>query len=215
MIARGQIFLAVLGAEASQLHPEVLAQMWAIDASDAEAHGLFTTAGSRFGLLSMLVRPFLGPGIFLTRFGRDVPFVLTDRPLRSADGFEMRDSARELVFPGSTQSLLDRMIETSDPGVVRTLLGAHQRVEVMMQCSVTDYGALRMRSGRVVLLVGGLRIPLTGIFGVDVTLEDGWDDDRRRRTISMRAHNPLLGTVLEYRGWYRYADRRGGAPQYV
>jgi hypothetical protein len=127
----------------------------------------------------------------------------------------MRDSARELVFPGSTQSLVDRMIETSEPGVVRTLLGVRQRVEVMMRCSVTDYGALRMRSGRVALLIGRVRIPLSGIFGVDVTLEDGWDDDRRRRTISMRAHNPLFGTVLEYRGWYRYADRRGGAPQYV
>jgi hypothetical protein len=215
MIARGQIFLTVLGAEASQLHPEVLAQMRAVDASDAEAHGLFTTAGSRFGMLSMLVRPFVGPAILLTRFGRDVPFVLTDRPLRGVDGIEMRDSARELVFPGSTQSLVDRMIETSEPGVVRTLLGVRQRVEVMMRCSVTDYGALRMRSGRVALLIGRVRIPLSGIFGVDVTLEDGWDDDRRRRTISMRAHNPLFGTVLEYRGWYRYADRRGGAPQYV
>lgn len=215
MIARGQIFLTALGAEAARLHPEILAQMRAVDVADAEAHGVFTTAGSRFGILSLLALPLVGPAVLLTRFGRDVPFVLTDRPLRTPGGIDMRDSARELVFPGSTQSLVDRMIATSDPGVLRTLLGVRQRVEVMVSCSVTDYGALRMRSGRAALLIGRVRIPLTGIFGVDVTLEDGWDDDRRRRTISMRAHNPLFGTVLEYRGWYRYADRRGGAGQYV
>ncbi len=211
MTARGEAFLRALGADAERLHPQILAQMRAAAPEDDRAEGVFEVAGSRFGRLSALGRPFVGPRMLVTRFGRDVPFTLTVSCGVTASGHASLESIREFRFPGSTQYIADRLTTTSRPGIVHNVLGARGRVEMLEHCSVTDDGALRMRTRRVALRVAGRRIPLGGIFGVDVDLEDGWDESRSRRTIRMRATNPVLGTVLEYRGWYRYLDQEDGA----
>lgn len=207
MTARGEVFLQALGADAERLHPELLAQMRAVAPDEDHAEGVFEVAGSRFGRLSALGRPVVGPRMLVTRFGRDVPFTLTVRCGVTAAGRAALDTTREFRFPRSTQYITDRLTTTARPGIVHNVLGARGRVEMLEHCSVTDDGALRMRTRRVALRLAGRRIPLGGAFGVDVDLEDGWDESRGRRTIRMRATNPLFGTVLEYRGWYRYLDR--------
>lgn len=211
MTARGEVFLRALGADADRLHPQILAQMSTVAPDEDRAEGVFEVAGSRFGRLSVFGRPFVGPRMLVTRFGRDVPFLLTVRCGVTASGQATLDTTREFRFPGSTQYISDRLTTTPRTGIVHNVLGARGRVEMLEHCSVTDDGALRMRTRRVALRFAGRRIPLAGIFGVDVDLEDGWDEDHRRRTIRMRATNPLFGTVLEYRGWYRYLDQEDGA----
>ncbi|MHC9043810.1 DUF4166 domain-containing protein [Microbacterium saperdae] len=210
MTARGEVFLQALGAEAERLHPQLLAQMRAVAPARDRAEGVFEVAGSRFGRLSALGRPVVGPRMLVTRFGREVPFTLTLRCGVTASGRATLDTTREFRFRGSTQYITDRLTTTVRPGIVHNELGARGRVEMLEHCSVTDDGALRMRTRRVALRLAGRRIPLGGVFGVDVDLEDGWDESRGRRTIRMRATNPLFGTVLEYRGWYRYVDREDG-----
>lgn len=211
MTARGEAFLRALGADAERLHPQLLAQMRAVAPDEDRAEGVFEVAGSRFGRLSALGRPVVGPRMLVTRFGRDVPFTLIVSSGVTASGQASLDSIREFRFPGSTQYITDRVTTTVRPGIVHNVLGARGRVEMLEHCSVTDEGALRMRTRRVALRLAGRRIPLAGIFGVAVDLEDGWDESHGRRTIRMRATNPLFGTILEYRGWYRYLDQEDGA----
>lgn len=212
MIARGAVFLEALGPEAERLHPEILAQMRASATLD-RAEGVFTVAGSRFGRLGVLALPLVGPRMLVTRFGRDVPFSLHSRAGRSSSGRAVLDTTREFHFPGATQFISDRLTVSVVPGLVRNLLGARGRVELIEECSVTADGALRMRTRRIALRLWGRRFALRGILGISVDLEDGWDEARGRRTIEMRARNPLVGTVLEYRGWYRHLDDDGPTPR--
>ena len=203
MIVSGEVFLAALGADAERLHPEILAQMRAPVTSD-RAEGVFAVAGSRFGRLGALALPVVGPRMLVTRFGRDVPFSLRTHAGRTPEGRATLDTTREFRFPGRTQFISDRLTESVIPGLVRNLLGARGRVELIEECSVTAEGSLRMRTRRIALRFRGRRFALRGILGISVDLEDGWDEVHQRRTIEMRATNPLVGTVLEYRGWYRY-----------
>ena len=50
------------------------------------------------------------------------------------------------------------------------------------------------------LRLAGLRIPLPRVLSVRVEVTDGFDTATGRQTVAARAANPLLGTVLEYRG---------------
>ncbi|MBT2486803.1 MULTISPECIES: DUF4166 domain-containing protein [unclassified Microbacterium] len=204
--ARGQVFLAALGADAERLHPEILAQLRAPGGIE-RAEGVFTVAGSRFGRWGALAVPVVGPQMLVTRFGRDVPFGIRTATGRTPDGRATLDTIREFRFPGKTQYIADRLTESAIPGMVRNILGTRGRVELIEECSVSDRGGLRMRTRRVALRLWGRRFALRGILGVSVDLEDGWDEESGRRTIEMRATNPVFGTVLEYRGWYRYIGR--------
>ncbi len=204
-LRRGQVFLDALGAEAERLHPEILAQYRA-PAPAGHAEGVFAVAGSRFGRWAALARPIVGPGLLVPTSGRDVPFVLRTITGRAETGRATLDSTREFLFPGRTARIVDRLTVSVRPGLVRNLLGARGRVELIEECSVTAEGFLRMRTVRVALRLCGRRFALPGPLGVRVDLVDGWDAEHRRRTIDMRAVNPVLGTVLEYRGWYRESE---------
>ncbi|WP_417507234.1 DUF4166 domain-containing protein [Microbacterium sp.] len=213
MTARGAVFLAALGDDAERLHPEILAQM-RVEAESDSAAGVFSVAGSRFGRLTALGDPVVGPGLLVTRFARDVPFRIDTVAGRSRSGRATLAARREFRFPGAIQHISDRLTVTERPGILHNVLGVRGRVEMLEECSVTSEGSLRMRSRAVALRVGRHRITLRGILRLDVDLVDGWDDAEQRRTIAMRATNPVLGTVLEYRGWYRHAehtDRDAGA----
>lgn len=208
MTARGGAFLEALGEESARLHPEIFAQM-SVDAEHDSAEGVFAVAGSRFGRLTGLAWPVVGPGLLVTRLARDVPFRIDTVSGRSMAGRATLDTVREFRFPGAPQHVTDRLFATGSPGIVQNALGARGRIEMLEECSVTDDGALRMRTRAVALRLGRRRIMLRGILRIDVDLVDGWDETHRRRTIRMRATSPVLGTVLEYRGWYRYADAVG------
>ncbi len=210
MTERGAVFLRALGAEAERLHPEILAQLRAPE-GEGEAVGEFAVAGSRWRGAGFLARPVVGPRMLVTGFGRDVPFRLRTATVRLDDGRQVLHTTREFRFRGGTQVLEDRLMASVRPGLVRNLLGARGRVELIEECSVSPEGFLRMRTRRVALRILGRRFALPGFLAVHVLLEDGWDERRGRRTIDMRATNPLLGTVLEYRGWYRDPD---GTDQY-
>ncbi|MDF2507727.1 MAG: hypothetical protein K0Q52_1586 [Microbacterium sp.] len=210
MTARGAVFLAALGDVAERLHPEILAQM-RVDAGTDSAAGVFTVAGSRFGRLTALAFPMVGPGLLVTRYARDVPFRIDTVAGRSQSGRATLVARREFRFPGKVQHIEDRLTVTGRPGVLHNALGVRGRVEMLEECSVTPEGALRMRSRAVALRLGRRRIPLRGLLRLDVDLVDGWDEAEQRRTIAMRATSPVLGTVLEYRGWYRFKETPGSA----
>jgi hypothetical protein len=203
--ARGGAFLEALGEESARLHPEILAQM-SVDAEHDSAEGVFAVAGSRFGRLAGLAWPVVGAGLVVTRLARDVPFRIDTVSGRSKAGRATLATVREFRFPGATQHVTDRLFATGRHGIIHNALGARGRIEMLEECSVTDDGALRMRTRAVALRLGRHRIMLRGILRIEVDLVDGWDETRRRRTIQMRAKSPVLGTVLEYRGWYRYAE---------
>ena len=204
--ARGQVFIDALGADAERLHPELLAS-FRRPVSVGEAEGVFAVAGSRFGRWSAFARPVVGPRLLVTARGYGVPFRLRTVSGRSPSGRATLDSVRVFRFARGSQEIADRLTVSVRPGLVRNLLGSRGRVELIERCTVTPEGFLRMSTVRVALRLFGRRFALRGPLGVRVELVDGWDDEHHRRTIDMRAVNPVFGTVLEYRGSYRERDR--------
>lgn len=207
--ASGEAFLHALGDDAALLHPEIAAQLRA-PAARARGEGVFTRAGSRYGLLNALLMPLLGRDAVVTRVGRQVPFsVLTESAVRTetVGGAAIERASlrtvREFHFASGTQRVSDLLTTSVRPGLVRTLLGARGRIELIEECTVGDGGTLRMRTRRAALRLGGRRFALRGILAVHADVEDGWDDHDARRTITVTVRNPLAGTILEYRGWYR------------
>lgn len=210
MTARGQVFLDALGDDAERLHPVIRAQM-AVSEDESAVEGVFAVAGSRFGRWNALARPVVGRRMLVTRLARDVSFELRTRAGHTAGGRATLDTTREFHFRDGTQFIVDRLTGTPHPGLVHNLLGEQGRVEMLERCEVTAEGFLRMITHRVAIRVAGRRLELRGPLRIDVDLVDGWDEKRQRRTISMSARSPLVGTILEYRGWYRHVDGAGAA----
>lgn len=197
----GEVFLTALGDRAEQLQPELLDQLRS-PVSGCRFVGRFARAGSRMGLLNALARVVIGPGALLTRCEDDVPFEVELHSDITADGYACLRTTRWFRFRRGSQLIIDGLESTNTPAIVRSRLGTWGRVELVMACSVDDDGALALVSRQSAVRLGSWRMPLPGPLGIRVAVRDGWDAERHRRTIDMIAKHPLIGTVLEYRGWY-------------
>ncbi len=198
------VFLAALGSEASALRPEVLRYVEGAGDGIGVSEGVFDVAGSRLRKLNLLARPLVGAELLVTRYERAVPFRAVNRMVVTSGGAVELQAERAFRFRRGTECFVDALRPESTPGVLLNLLGRSARVELRLRCDVTGEGRLRLRSERMWLRFGTLRIRLRGPFGIRVEVEDGYDEATGRQTIRARVRNPLLGTVLEYRGSFTY-----------
>lgn len=192
------VLLAALGDEAGRLRPEVARYAAGTGGGDVVGEGSFEVAGSRLGRLGWLLRSVVGPRLLLTGHGRDVPFRVVNRPREGGIRAE-----RILDFASGSQTFADEL-RPGTAGTLVNLLGDAHRIELRLRCAATNAGHLRLTSDRCWLRLGRLRIPLPGALGVGVDVEDGFDDATGRQTVRASARNPILGTVLEYRGSFTW-----------
>ncbi|WP_162621951.1 DUF4166 domain-containing protein [Microbacterium suaedae] len=200
------VFLTALGDAAGRLRPEVA--RYAAAEGDVIGEGIFEVAGSRFGRLGLLLRPFVGPRLVLTSSGRGVPFRVENRRREGPVGGEVH-ATRIFDFVGGRQVFADVLRPGSAPGTLVNLLGDAHRVELRLRCTVTGEGHLRLASDGCWVRMGRLRVRLPGVLAVHVEVEDGYDDTTGRQTVRARAGNPLLGTVTEYRGSFEWRVEPG------
>lgn len=205
------VFLAVLGAEAARLHPEVLRYVTGPPEPGMVGigEGIFEVAGSRFGKWILLARPFVGPDLLVSARGRNVSFVIVNRPVVSFDGSPELEAERVFRFTAGEQGFIDVLQPIGTPGRLRNLLGARRRVELLLRCQPSAEGHLRLRSERAWLRFGRLRLPLPALFSVRAEVEDGYDEPSARHTIRASVRNPILGVILEYRGSFTYRYTNG------
>lgn len=196
--------VAALGSRASALRPEVRRYVEGAGEGIGVCEGVFDIAGSRLRKLNLLARPFVGPDLLVTRYERAVPFRVVNRLAVASDSAVGLRAERSFRFRAATERLVDVLSPEPTPGVLRDLLGRRARVELRLRCDVTGVGHLRLRSERVWIRFGGLRIRLLGPLGLRVEVEDGYEEATGRQTIRARVRNPVLGTVLEYRGSFTY-----------
>jgi len=193
------VFFAALGPAASRLRPECRDDA-AGPTDRVIGEGVFEVVGSRFGRLGLLMRPFVGPRLLMTAHGRDVPFRVENRLVETAGGVTELHATRTVHFPSGDQEFVDLLRVGDEPGTLINVLGDARRVELLLRVSVTAEGHLRLHSERAWLRLGGLRIPVPRLLAVRVEVIDGFDESTGRQTVAARAVNPLLGTVLVYRG---------------
>ncbi|WP_298037884.1 DUF4166 domain-containing protein [uncultured Microbacterium sp.] len=219
-MSRGSsVFLHALGADAEKLAPEVLAYASGPpDGMIGVGDGVFAVAGSPWRWMLRLAAPFVGPGLLVPRHEPDVPFTIIERPAADPRGQPRLAASRTLRFRGGLERFDDVLRAGRAPRTLVNVVGDDGRLEILLEASVTDDGALRLttRSSRVRVFGRAIRLPRA--LGIDGVVENGYDERRARGTIIARMRNPLVGTLMEYRGWFRYEHRRApeqtGASQY-
>ena len=205
MTGGDSVFLRALGDEAQHLHPRVREYVAGPPEGTGvgRGRGVFPVDGSPYRRLTGLLRIAIGPGVALTRFERDVPFEITNLPgLRG--GQPVLRAERVFRFRGGEQRFEDILQVGAPPGTLVNVLGAKGRLELLLECSVTPAGSLRLRSRAARIRVGVRRIRLPRLLSVDAEAVDGWDDAGERRTIDVVVRNPVLGVVMRYHGWFQY-----------
>lgn len=185
----------------SHLLPEVL-DFISHSGEGARARGIFVDAGSRLGVLNRLARPVLGPGLLLTQSGRSVLFDVTFQNRVAPDGKVELFTERVIRFGSRPERFVDALRLGSEPGTLLNYLGERRTVEIELACGVNSSGEFVMRSRRAWLRFAGLRLRLPRLLGVDARSVDGFDAATGRHTIDVSVRNPLIGTVLRYRGSY-------------
>lgn len=202
----GSVFLAALGDDAAKLHPCVLRYVTgpAEPGVVGVGEGVFEVAGSRLKRLNLLARPVVGSQLLVTAHERDVPFTVRNTPVRDKTTAGELHAIRTFGFRGGDQSFVDVLRPGALPGTLQNVLGRARRVELELLAGVTPEGFLSLRSRRAWLRVVGLRIPLPGVLSVRADVVDGYDDATGRQTIHATVKNPIMGTVLEYRGSFLY-----------
>lgn len=86
-------------------------------------------------------------------------------------------------------------------------IGRNRRLRVVLTASV-DRGALVLRSTRVGLRLGMLRLRVPEPFAPRVLLTERFDAGRCQQHVSVEIDLPLLGRVYEYSGWFDYTHVR-------
>ncbi|MGO2932154.1 DUF4166 domain-containing protein [Microbacterium sp.] len=210
----GSVFLAALGADADRLQPEVLEYVAGPPQrhDHGEGHGVFEVAGSPLRRLMLLLRPVVGPDLLVTRMERNVPFQVVNRPRRGDRATPALTATRTFHFRSHSETFVDMLLPGAAPGTVVDVLGRHRRIEILLECTATPAGNLSLRSRACRIRIARARIRLPRFLGVDVAVEDGYDPHRERRTIVAEVRNPIVGTVMAYRGWFRYAYHRNTDP---
>lgn len=104
--------------------------------------------------------------------------------------------SRRFGFASGEREMIDRI--TSERGELVDRLGRGGLLETRYRTTVED-GALLLRSTRIALRLGALRLPLPAVAELrETVLDDG------RQRVEFRLAAPGLGRVYEYAGEFEY-----------
>lgn len=196
----------MLGDSLDALHPRLRAYFGAIPAGHAGyGHGVFDTVGTPRRWLRLFIRLLAGPDVLFPVWGRGVPFSIVNSPTREG-GRAAVAAVRTFHFASGDRDMVDLI--AAAPGGLVDLLGSGRRFEASFSSGVSG-GALTMRSKRVRLRVGRLRVIVPRGLAPQVSLTERFDDASGRQHVEVIMTMPLLGRVYEYAGFFRYEVRAG------
>lgn len=214
-----------LGSRVGELHP-VLRQYFA--AIPRGSVGIGEGVFERFGTERSWLRPVLAVaercGVIVPGFHRDIPFRIENRTESGS-----QTATRTLSFDDAEWSMVDAVsfvpdVRSSDvnasgrgseseggaagsdgrnEGGVVDVFGKPSIVEAKFDVDVVD-GGLRLRSRRVALRLGRLRVPIPKAVRPVIALSERFDDDFGRQRVDLVVDVPIIGRVYEYTGTFTY-----------
>ena len=191
----------MLGDSLDELHPRLRAYFGAIATDQAGyGHGVFDTVGTPRRWLHPFIRLFAGQDVLFPVWERSVPFSVVNSPARE-DGRAAVAAVRTFHFASGDRGMVDLIAATPEGLVDR--LGARRCFEALFSSRVSD-GAFTMRSTRVSIRVGRLRIRVPAALAPQVSLVEKFDDESDRQHVEVIMTMPLLGRVYEYAGYFSY-----------
>lgn len=219
-----------LGSRTTELHA-VLQGYFAVipPGSVGIGDGVF----ERFGSERPWLRPLLAVaercGVIVSGFHRDVPFRIENRTESGS-----QTATRTLYFEDGAWSMVDAVsfvpdVRSSDgdaagrdgesesgvagsggesEGGVVDVLGKPSIVEAEFDVDVVD-GGLRLRSRRIVLRLGALRVSVPKAIRPVIALSERFDDSIDRQRVDLVVDVPVIGRVYEYSGTFIYRIEPG------
>jgi hypothetical protein len=184
-----------LGAQIEELDPGLRTYFGEIPAGMVgRGSGVFDVVGTPKRWLWPFLAVLALDGILFPTWQRQVPFTITNRPGRRGTL-----GAKRLFEFADTAWVLTDQIGITSAGLTDRL-GRSGLLAVTLDPSVVR-GRLVLRSTGVTFRLGVIRIPF-GALAPRLTLVERRDGDRQH--VSLRLHLPVLGTLYEYSGWFRY-----------
>lgn len=139
----------------------------------------------------------------------DVPFTILNTPGVNGDGLPTVRAVRRFQFEHGPWDMVDSIEAVSG---IRTqladYLGHHRPIETVLHATVRD-GALTIRSTGVAVRMAGSRVPIPALVAPSVSLLERFDDFSGKQHVAVTLSVPLLGTIYEYAGSFRYELRAG------
>ena len=194
-------FATALRDRLSEVHPGLRTYFQTIPADRVgTGSGVFERVGCRNRVVRVLLGPLLRAlqrrGAVYAGWAEDVPFTVRNR-----DGGS-RSAERTLHLPGGDLTLRDR-VRSLPQGRIADRLGQRGVLAAIFEVTASD-GALELRSTRVGLLLGGLRIRFPWCIAPRIRLIESAEDATGLQRVALTVDAPLLGRIHEYAGTFRY-----------
>lgn len=199
------MFQRVLGSDFQRLHPQ-LQRRFSVGLDSGQAcigtgvmEQIWHTAG--------WVRPFLLLGatrnILAPKRGRSVPFQIENVPYTDSFGRETVSFVRTFDYPRGVKRFDAQMVLAPDETHIVDYLGTHQHLETPLHLFAEADGSLTIRSQGLRFREGPVDATVPGILSADATIDESFDDDAGRFTISVTVANDRVGPLFGYRGWFQ------------
>jgi len=191
-----------LGGDLTALHPKLRAYFAAIPPGrHGVGRGSFDTVGTPRRWLWPVLAVLARDGVLFPVWQQDVPFLVVNRP-----GPARVDAVRRFDFGGGARDMVDAIGADADGLTDR--LGRSGRLEARLDGRVVD-GALHLTSSRLFLHHRGRRVPVPRWCAPLVHLTERFDDGDQRQHVRVTVTLPLVGTLYEYAGSFRYSIESG------
>lgn len=192
---------AALGDRLGELHPGLLVYFQTIPADRVGVGaGVFDRIGCRNpvkrALLSPLLRALQRRGAVYAGWAEHVPF-----SVRNRDGGG-RAAERELLLPGGHWTMGD-LVRPLPRGRVVDRIGPTGALAAVFDVTAVE-GALELRSTRVGLRLGGLRLRFPRCIAPRIRLRESVEDATGLQCVVLTVDVPVLGRIHEYDGTFRY-----------
>ncbi len=199
---------AALGDRFSLLHPRLRSYFSLIPpGSTGVGEGAFDTVGTPRGWLRPLIRLLADPDVLFPVWERDVPFTVVNTPTQDA-GRSGVTGERTFHLVGGDRVMHDLIVVTPD-GLV-DILGTRRRFRALFSAEVVD-GGLHLASTRMAVRIGSRHLELPRLLTPRVRLTERFLDSDDRQHVEVTVCIPVLGSVYEYAGSFRYRVRAGDA----
>jgi hypothetical protein len=187
-----------LGPSIAGLHPRLVAYFGAIPSgSVGVGEGVFDVVGTPRRWLWPVLAVLGRSRIVFPVWERDVPFGVVNRARAGAV-----DAVRTFRFAGGDRMMVDSIGIRG--GQLTDRLGTRGRIESALEATIVD-GHLELRSTRVTLRIGRMRIRIPAAIAPRVTLTERFDDEASVQRVSLALDAPLIGRVYEYSGSFTYS----------
>lgn len=194
-------YVFALGERMHELHPRLRPYFQTIPAGRVGVGtGVFERVGCRNRVTRILLAPLLRilqrRGAVFAGWAERVPFTVRNR---DDDG---RAAERELHLPGGSWVMRDHVHPLAHGHIVDRL--GHPAVLAAVFDVASADGALELRSTRVGVRLGGVRIRFPRCVAPRIRLRESIDTATGTQRVALTVDVPLLGRIHEYTGTFQY-----------